>query len=244
MGRALDVLGVYVLPLCCIVVDYAFLNLWWTELYPLTLWAFAAAGMIAFAWASRVTSSLKAAGIGAGALFTGGYGAGLIGLFTAGPGLFALFVAVGTAFEGDPLLVAALVALALLAFVPLLTAQRAFRRGRALLRGAHPSPSSLLLGAAAIVLPTGLAFLIEFSGDRTREVDLRSGDRERVLRALAPDSWYSPRDIVGRPSWSYTSICRNLSTLPLEDPAVESAARKALRTQPDKPVHEACGKGP
>jgi hypothetical protein len=244
VGRALDVLGVYILPLCCIAVDYAFLNLWWTELYPLTLLAFAASGMIAFAWASRLTSSHKAAGIGAGALLTGGFGAGLIGLFTAGPGLFALFVAIGSAFEADPLQVAGLVGLALLAFVPLLTAQRAFRRGRALLRGAHPSPPSLLLGAAVIILPTGLALLIEISGDQRREADLRSGERDRVLRALSPDSRYSPRDIVGRPSWSYALICRNLSTLPLDDPAVESAARKALRTEPDKKVHQDCGKAP
>ena len=244
MERALDVVGVYILPLCCIALDYAFLKLWWTELYPLTLWAFAAAGMIAFAWASRVTSSHKAAAIGAGALFTGGYGAGLIGLFTAGPGLFALYAAVGMAFEGDLLLAAPLVGLALLAFVPLLTAQRAFRRGRALLGEAHPSPISLLLGAAAIILPAGLALLIEINGDQRRDADLRSGDRDRVLRALSPDSWYSPRDVVGRPSWSYTLICRNLSILPLEDPAVESAAREALRTEADKTVPEDCGQAP
>jgi hypothetical protein len=197
--------------------------------------------MIAFALANRVMPSPKAANIAAGALLTSGYGAGLIGLPTGSAGLLGLTAVVG-AGVGDPLLALALLGLTLLAFVPLLTAHRLLSRARKLLQGAPRSLASIALGAAAIILPAGIALLIEIARDARREADLRSGDRERVLQALAPDSWYGPRDIIGGPSLTYDSICRNLSALPLEDPAVESAARLALKTRPEKTVHDDCGK--
>ena len=240
MNRTLDILGVYVLPLCCFVADYA-AGLLATQLYPLTLWTFGALGMAAFAFSPRAVSTGKRAGVAAGALIVAAAGAGVtaIPLFfvgiVGGAGVFALLT-------GDP--VGLVFAPGVLGFVPILTATRLAERARSALQIAPRSAAQMAAGAAAILVPTALAFLVEAVGDQHRLADLRSGDRERVLRALAPDPWYSPRDIVGRPSWSYTSICRNLSTLPLEDPAVESAARKALRTEPQKTVHEDCGKSP
>src|SRR5829696_5819566 len=67
MNRVPDILGVYVLPLCCFVADYAAGYLG-TELYPLTLWTFGAAGMTAFALSGRAMSSrVRARGRGASA---------------------------------------------------------------------------------------------------------------------------------------------------------------------------------
>jgi len=102
MNRALDILGVYVLPLCCFVADYAAGYLG-TELYPLTLWTFGAAGMTAFALSGRAMSSRARASVAAGAMLVAAAGAGLIAvpLFFVGlmgvVGVFALLT------SGDPI---------------------------------------------------------------------------------------------------------------------------------------------
>ena len=238
MNRTLDVLGVYLLPLCCFVADYA-ADYLGTRLYPLTLWTSGAAGMAAFAVSERAAASPKAANIVAGALILSATGARLIAVPLSFVGIFGLLA--GLLGTGRPVF-----AFALLAFVPIMTAARLAKRAGTLLRTTPWSAGFLAVGAGAILLPTGLVFLVEVLGDERREADLLSGERDRVLRALSPDSWYGPRDIVQRPADVAWDICLNLSALPLHDPAVESAARKALAREergapPDKTVREYCG---
>lgn len=237
MNRTLDILGVYVLPLCCFVANYAAGYLG-TQLYPLTLWTFGAAGMAAFAFSQRAVSTGKGAGVAAGALIVAAAGAGVIAIplffvgIVGGMGVVALLT-------GDP--VGLVFAPGLLGFVPILTATRLAERARSALQIAPWSAAQMAAGAAAILVPTALAFLVEVIGDQRRLADLRSGERERVLRALSPESWYGPRDVVGRPVWFYGFVCENLSALPLDDPAIESAARRALDVPAANSVQDYCG---
>ena len=238
MNRVPDILGVYVLPLCCFVADYAAGYLG-TELYPLTLWTFGAAGMTAFALSGRAMSSRARASVAAGAMLVAAAGAGLIAVPLFFVGMFGVVGVFALLTSGDP--IALLFALGILAFVPILTANRLAKRAREVLRVAPRSAAQITAGAAAILLPTGLAFLVEAMGDQRREADLRSKDRDRVLRALARDSWYGPRDLVGRPVWAFGFVCENLSFLRLDDPDIEAAARAAIEAPAGKSVREDCG---
>ena len=103
MNRVPDILGVYVLPLCCFVADYA-AGYIGTELYPLTLWTFGAAGMTAFALSGRAMSSRARASVAAGALLVAAAGAGLIAVPLFFVGMIGVSVGVSALLtSGDPM---------------------------------------------------------------------------------------------------------------------------------------------
>jgi hypothetical protein len=145
---------------------------------------------------------------------------------------------VGLFVTGIPIFAAALLGL-----VPILTTARLAKRAGTVLRSTRWSIGQLTVGVAAIVLPTGLVLFVEVLGDEHRKSDFLSGKRDRVVRSLANDSWYGPRDIIQRPDNLAPHICPNLSSLPLHDPEVESAARKALHVPPNQTVREYCFSG-
>ena len=132
VGFALDVLGVYLLPLCCLILDYA-LKWLGTALYPFTLWTFAATGMIAFALSRRATGDRRTTNLAVGALFTTGIGAGIIGL--------VLLDSVTRGWPVDFTGPAAAVAV--------LTADRMLERASALLEKARWSSAVAAAGAAS-----------------------------------------------------------------------------------------------
>ena len=232
MNRALDVLGVYLLPVLCFALDYRF-NFFWAALYPLTIWTFAGAGAMAFALSRRTISRPNVANMAAGAMLVAGAGAGLVAVpvFLAG-----VFWIAGLLTTGNPLFAWAL----FLPLVPVLAANRLVTRAWAVLRTAPWSGRFIAAGAGAILLPTSLALVIEVRGDQQRKADLLSGNRNRILRALARSSWYGPRDILQRPADLAYEICPNVSALPLDDPEVEIAVRKVLGGPPNETVAQLC----
>lgn len=222
-GRVLDLLGVYILPACCFIVDYAIGGVGASS-YPLTLWTVAACGMVAFALSGKAAASPFARDIARGVLNMTWIGALLIGLVLMPVSILAL------AFFG----------LGLLGFVPLLTADRLLRRAHRLRPMDRGVSVVACLGAAMVVLASGVALSFETSGDQRREADLISRDQGRVLRALSPTSWYGPRDVIGRPTKLDSFVCQNLESFPLQDEAVSLAVRKTLSVAAQDSIEATC----